>query len=174
VISGAPIFEVEAFTRQLHDSQWRWYSHDPATLRAADAYYRDFRHVKAGQALVLVLVLVLVLEIYEAFASSPNWEDTVLVVVYDEHGGFYDNVAPPPVNDHSGHKTLGVRVPALVIGPRVGRQVCHETPEHTSLIKTILQRFASNPQHAIRAMPGRVQQAPHLGMLGEAGPRTDR
>ncbi|HET9678180.1 MAG TPA: alkaline phosphatase family protein, partial [Solirubrobacterales bacterium] len=158
-LSGAPIFEVEAFTRQLHDSQWRWYSHDPATLRAADAYYRDFRHVKrdnfayfnrkkvswltegaeaaivahdsflddaakgelrdvswidpnfidlsvldpssnddhppsdvrAGQALVL--------EIYEALVKSPNWEDTVFVVVYDEHGGFYDHVPPPAVAD---------------------------------------------------------------------------
>jgi phospholipase C len=45
-MAGAPIFEVEAFTRQLHDSQWRWYSHDPATLRAADKLYRDFRHIK--------------------------------------------------------------------------------------------------------------------------------
>ncbi len=45
-IAGAPIFEVKAFTRQLHDSQWRWYSHDPATLRAADKTYRDFRHIK--------------------------------------------------------------------------------------------------------------------------------
>jgi len=232
-LSGAPIFEVEAFTRQLHDSQWRWYSHDPATLRAADGSYRDFKHlkrdnfayfnrkkiglvtegleagivthdsflddaakgelrdvswidpnfidlsvldpssnddhppsdVKAGQALVL--------EIYEALASSPNWEDTVLVIVYDEHGGFYDHVAPPPVNDRSGYETLGVRVPALIVGPRVSPSVCHETFEHTSLIKTILQRFAANPDHAIGAMPERVQRAPNLGVLLEAEPRTD-
>jgi phospholipase C len=232
-LGGAPIFEVEAFTRQLHDSQWRWYSHDPATLRAADARYRDFRHVnrdnfayfnrkklsletqvleaaivghdsflddaakgelrdvswidpnfidlsvldpnsnddhppsdvKAGQALVL--------EIYEALAKSPNWEDTVLVVVYDEHGGFYDHVAPPPVDDRSGYATLGVRVPALVVGPRVRKFVCHETLEHTSLIATILRRFASNPEHALRSMPERVWKAPHLGMLLEAEPRAD-
>jgi phospholipase C len=232
-LSGAPIFEVEAFTRQLHDSQWRWYSHDPATLRAADGYYRDFKHlkrdnfaffnrkkiglvtegleagivthdsflddaakgelrdvswidpnfidlsvldpssnddhppsdVKAGQALVL--------EIYEALASSPNWEDTVLVIVYDEHGGFYDHVAPPSVEDRSGYSTLGIRVPALVVGPRVKKFACHETFEHTSLIATILRRFASNPDHAIAAMPERVQQAPHLGVLLEDGPRTD-
>lgn len=231
-IAGAPIFEVEAFTRQLHDSQWRWYSHDPATLRAADGYYRDFRHikrdnfayfnrkkisweteaaeaaivthdsflddaakgelrdvswidpnfidlsvnesssnddhppsdVKAGQALVL--------EIYEALASSPNWEDTVLVIVYDEHGGFYDHVAPPPVSDRSGYDTLGVRVPALVVGPRVRQFVSHEVFEHTSLIATILRRFAANPDHAIAAMPERVGRAPHLGVLLEDAPRS--
>jgi phospholipase C len=40
-LANAPIFEVEAFTRHLEDSQWRWYSHDPATLRAADKRYRS-------------------------------------------------------------------------------------------------------------------------------------
>jgi phospholipase C len=231
-LGGAPIFEVEAFTHQLHDSQWRWYSHDPATLRAADKFYRDFRHinrdnfayfnrkklsletrlleaaivthdsflddaakgelrdvswidpnfidlsifdpnsnddhppsdVKAGQSLIL--------ELYEALAKSPNWEDTVLVIVYDEHGGFYDHVAPPAVEDRSGHATLGVRVPALVVGPRVRRFVCHETFEHTNLIATILWRFAANPHHAVGAMPERVQKAKHLGMLLEAEPRA--
>ena len=40
LVKDAPIYKVEAFTRQLADEQWRWYSHDPATLRAADARYR--------------------------------------------------------------------------------------------------------------------------------------
>ena len=233
-LGDAPIFEVEAFTRQLHDSQWRWYSHDPATLRAADKLYRDFRHirrdnftyfnrkklslktelleaaivahdsflddaakgelrdvswidpnfidlsildpnsnddhppsdVKAGQSLVL--------EIYEALASSPNWEDTVFVIVYDEHGGFYDHVEPPaPPDSGSGYPTLGVRVPALVVGPRVRNTVFSETLEHTSLIATILRRFAANPEHALKSMPERVQKAPHLGMLLAEEPRKD-
>jgi phospholipase C len=229
-IAGAPIFEVEAFTRQLHDSQWRWYSHDPATLRAADKLYRDFRHIKRDnftyfnrkklslvtEALEAAIVShdsflddaakgelrdvswidpnfidlsildpnsnddhppsdvragqSLVLEIYEALANSPAWEDTMLVIVYDEHGGFYDHVLPPAVDDASGYKTLGVRVPALVVGPRVGNFVCHDTFEHTSVIATILRRFAANPEHALRSMPERVQKAPHLGMLLEAEP----
>jgi phospholipase C len=232
-IAGAPIFEVEAFTRQLHDSQWRWYSHDPATLRAADKLYRDFSNIKrdnfayfnrkklslATQAAEAAIVShdsflddaakgelrdvswidpnfidlsvfdpnsnddhppsdvkagqSLVLELYEALASSPNWQDTVLVIVYDEHGGFYDHVPPPTVDDGSGYPTLGVRVPALVIGPRVGNFVCHNTFEHTSLIATILRRFAASPEQALRSMPKRVQQAPHLGMLLEAEPRSD-
>jgi phospholipase C len=33
-LENAPIYDVEAFTRQLTDDQWRWYSHDPATLRS--------------------------------------------------------------------------------------------------------------------------------------------
>jgi phospholipase C len=42
-LAGIPIYEVEAFTRQLDPGQWRWYSHDPATLRMADGRYRHFR-----------------------------------------------------------------------------------------------------------------------------------
>jgi phospholipase C len=232
-LADAPIFEVEAFTRQLDNSQWRWYSHDPATLRAADKLYRDFRHpnrnnfayfnrkrvrlaseliespivahdsflddaakgelrdvswidpnfvdlsvfdpnsnddhppsdIRAGQSLVL--------ELYEALARSPQWEDTVLVITYDEHGGFYDHVTPPPVNDSSDYSTLGVRVPALVVGPRVRKHVSHQTFEHTSLIATILRRFAANPEQALQAMPQRVRDAPHLGRLLEAEPRPD-
>lgn len=233
-LGGLPIFEDEAFTRQLEDSQWRWYSHDPATLRGIDPLYRDFHHVnrdnfayfdrkkvswdtelaeaaivthdsflddaakgqlrdvswidpnfidlsvldpnsnddhppsdvKAGQALVL--------EIYEALAKSPNWQDTMFVIVYDEHGGFYDHVPPPSVaDDGSGFTTLGVRVPAIVVGPRVRNHVSHEVFEHTSLIATIMRRFAADPEKALAAMPKRVQDAPHLGVLLEDGARAD-
>ena len=45
LLRNIPVFEVEAFTRHLDDAQWRWYSHDPATLRAADARYRDLLHL---------------------------------------------------------------------------------------------------------------------------------
>jgi hypothetical protein len=55
----------------------------------------------------------------------------------------------------------------------VRKFVSHQTFEHTSLIATILRRFASNPEHAIRAMPERVGRAPHLGTLLEPEPRND-
>ena len=79
--------------------------------------------------------------------SSPEWNDTLLVITYDEHGGFYDHVVPPPVPSRRrpGYATYGVRVPALVIGPRVRAHVCHELFDHTSLITTILRRFAPDP-----------------------------
>jgi phospholipase C len=235
VLKDAPLYKVEAFTRQLEDEQWRWYSHDPATLRAADARYRKFSDldrenfaffdrqkvslltrvleeaivspdsflddcaserlrdvswidpnfvdldvldpnsnddhppsdVRAGQAFVL--------EVYEALRNSAEWENTLLVVLYDEHGGFYDHVAPPALDfdDGSGYATYGVRVPALVVGPRVARGVCHRVFDHTTLIKTILQRFAAAPERAIAGMGPRVARAPHLGVVLLDDPRSD-
>jgi phospholipase C len=236
-LAGAPIYAVEAFTRQLAQEQWRWYSHDPATLRAADDNYRQFHlmddpykenfaffsrqtvslltkllegaslsgdsflddaakgrlrplswidpnfidlkvletasnddhppsDIRAGQSLVL--------EVYEALRKSPSWQDTLLVITYDEHGGFYDHVSPPGVaDDGSGHKTLGVRVPALLVGPRVPAQVCHEEFDHTTLIKTILQRFAADPAAAIAKMGPRVAAAQHLGVALADEPRNE-
>jgi phospholipase C len=123
--------------------------------------------VRAGQYLVL--------EAYEALVNSPDWADTIMVLVYDEHGGFFDHVNPPPVpgGDPSKYGTLGLRVPALVIGPRVRGPVYSETLEHTTLISTVLHAFAEEPLKAISAMPRRVRYAPHLGPLLEPEPRPE-
>jgi phospholipase C len=98
-----------------------------------------------------------------------------LIIAYDEHGGFFDHVSPPPPPEHdgSGYATLGVRVPALLVGPRLRRFVCHAVLEHTSLIATILRRFARDPDQAIATMPRRVQAAPDLGLTLEDHPRND-
>jgi phospholipase C len=94
--------------------------------------------VGAGQELVML--------VYNALASGPKWDTTLLLVVYDEHGGFYDHVPPPPAEDDDpamfGH--YGVRVPALVVSPWVAEKSASPTLfDHTTIIKTILTRFAS-------------------------------
>src|SRR5437870_13865337 len=56
----------------------------------------------AGQKLVLAL--------FDALARSPAWEKTLLVITYDEHGGFYDHLAPPSAaDDHPALRQLGPR-----------------------------------------------------------------
>ena len=67
-----------------------------------------------GQALVRRVV--------EAVVASPAWPKTLLLIVYDEHGGFYDHVPPPPgarVSPDFPVSTLGVRVPMFAISPWV-------------------------------------------------------
>jgi phospholipase C len=245
-LGSVPIFDLPAFTRHLADEDWRWYSHDPATLRAADGAYRDFDNLKqynfawfdrkqmgfttrGPQENLLRIVAPdsflddavngelrrvswidpnfvdvkvldthsnddhppsdilagqqLVFDVYDALTKSPDWEDTVLVITYDEHGGFYDHVVPPAVSDGSDYKTLGVRVPALIVGPRVRKHVCHEAFEgdeaeawdHTALIRSILKLcLGDGSQAVIEAMGGRVKdRRAHLGLMLEEDPRTD-
>ena len=79
--------------------------------------------------------------VYQALANSPHWESSLLVVTYDEHGGFFDHVSPPTVPDDfapDGFDQLGFRVPSFVVGPYVKNGVVSNTIfDHTSVIKTI-------------------------------------
>jgi phospholipase C len=82
-------------------------------------------------------------QVYQAVTSSPNWSRTLLVINFDEWGGFYDHVAPGSAPDARPDTTLrGFRVPALVISPRARRGfVAHNTYDHTSVLKTIQWRW---------------------------------
>jgi phospholipase C len=90
----------------------------------------------------------------EALVASPKWDKTLLVIVYDEHGGFYDHVPPVPAAQvsHDLLPTTGLRVPCFVISPWVqggtvfGSDALHF--DHTSILKTIARRFLSDhPPH---------------------------
>lgn len=115
--------------------------------------------VMAGQELILKL--------YNAVANGPKWNKTLLVVVYDEHGGFFDHVSPPPAEDDSpSFRHYGVRVPAFVVSPWVERgKVSSTVFDHTSIIKTILLRFCRDANNNIPDMGTRVNRATHLGSL---------
>ena len=81
--------------------------------------------------------------IYRALAESPQWSRSLFVVVFDEHGGFFDHVAPPLTEDPDpAFRQLGFRVPAIVAGPLVRRGAVVSTPfEHVSIAATLKTRF---------------------------------
>jgi phospholipase C len=129
----------------------------------------------------------LVSNVYNALLASPNWSKTLLIVTYDEHGGFYDHVSPrafTPQDDDPNFAKYGVRVPAFFISPWVGKgavygkQTNGQPPErvvfdHASILKTILNRFCNNGG-AVPQMTKRINTANDLSpLLTEAQPRTD-
>jgi phospholipase C len=81
--------------------------------------------------------------VVRALEESPQWRRSLLVITYDEHGGFYDHVAPPAAPErHAEFRQLGFRVPALVVGPSVRRGAVVSTPfDHTSILATLRTRF---------------------------------
>jgi phospholipase C len=172
-VADFPIVTRDSFLDDAAKGQLRevsWIDPNFINLHIFDTNSNDDHppsDVKAGQALVL--------DLYHALVNSPDWNDTLLVITYDEHGGFFDHVQPPkvPKGDGSRYATYGVRVPALVVGPRVRKGVSSELFDHTSLIKTILLRFARNPDQAIAAMGQRTSRAQHLGVVLQDRPRTD-
>jgi phospholipase C len=87
-------------------------------------------------------------QIYNAIASSPQYDSTLLVINYDEWGGFADHVVPPfaPVSAAESalgnDGRLGFRIPNLIIGPRAKRKhVEHTQFDHTSVLNMICWQF---------------------------------
>jgi phospholipase C len=120
-------------------------------------------------------------EVYEAIRNSPHWPRSMLVVLYDEHGGFYDHVVPPPAvppgdtipagvsQNQFAFDRLGVRVPAVVISPFIRRGLIdHTVYDHSSLLATIEHFYGLAPLTNRDAAAARFD---HL--LELASPRLD-
>lgn len=96
----------------------------------------------------------LVKKVYETIRNSPHWGNSLLLITFDEHGGFYDHVAPPAavppgdliteeyVQQHFQFDQLGVRVPAIVISPFTPKNIIdHTIYDHSSMLATIEKLF---------------------------------
>lgn len=93
------------------------------------------------------LAQALISDVYTTLALSPQWDKCLLVVTYDEHGGFYDHVTPPISGDDLvAFNHMGVRVPALIAGPYV-RQGCavNTVVDHVAILKTLATRWGIAP-----------------------------
>jgi phospholipase C len=96
---------------------------------------------------------------YEAIRNSPLWGRSLLVIAWDEHGGFFDHVPPPgavapgdtqPGDEHNKYgftfQQLGPRVPAVVISPLIPRNLIdHRLYDHTSIPATLEALFGLAP-----------------------------
>jgi phospholipase C len=81
-------------------------------------------------------------QLIDKIMHSPAWSSTVVIVAYDENGGFWDHV-PPPKLDRFGD---GTRVPAIIISPFARRHfVDHSTYDTTSITAFIEKRFGLAP-----------------------------
>jgi phospholipase C len=126
----------------------------------------------------------LIADVYNALRGNEElWKSTLLVVFYDEHGGFYDHVEPPPAvppDDHVARypgrrgpnlfqfDRLGVRVPAILASPWVKAGVINAQFDHTSLLKFMTEKWHLQP------LPSkRLQAANSIGIaLNQTAART--
>lgn len=82
--------------------------------------------------------------VVKALLSSPSWHRSVLIITYDEHGGFFDHVPPPvsPEGRPDPHDVLGVRVPTVVLSPYTRKGIAlNELFDHTTFLKSIAERW---------------------------------
>jgi phospholipase C len=121
-------------------------------------------------------------QVYEALRGGPAWNQTLLIITYDEHGGCYDHVAPPsgavPPDSTVGEygfdfTRFGVRVPAVLVSPLIEAGTVFRPPgdmplDHTSVLKTVETRWG------LPALTARDAAAQDVGdVLTLTTPRTD-
>lgn len=120
----------------------------------------------------------LIQRVYESIRSSSIWNQSLLIITYDEHGGFYDHCVPPPAippGDLPMHSNvnrngftfdqLGVRVPAVVVSPLIpANTIDHTVYDHSSISATLHYVFgtkfltnrdeqANNPAQVLATLP---------------------
>ncbi|HTE56607.1 MAG TPA: alkaline phosphatase family protein [Kofleriaceae bacterium] len=104
--------------------------------------------------------------VYAALAASPQWNNSLLVITYDEAGGFFDHVSPPLAADDrakQGFDQLGFRVPTVVAGPYVKQgHVSSVVRDHTSVLAHMAAMFGLEP------LTARVAAAADLSELLDA------
>ncbi len=128
--------------------------------------------------------------VYETLRQSDYWQDTMFIITFDEHGGFFDHVAPPkalPTGDDTNYSNkdhpfafnlLGVRVPAIVVSAfTAARTVIGDVKnpddpttifDHTSILRTVELCFGLQP------LTARDQGANSLDVaLNLSSPRQD-
>src|SRR3954447_19071755 len=119
----------------------------------------------------------LIAAVYNPLRANPDlFARTLLIVLYDEHGGFFDHVVPPetvPPDDHTQHyafNRLGFRVPAIFVSPLLDPGVVHTECDHTSLLKMAAETWAG-----VQPLGRRARQAnnPLASLRWRETPRTD-
>lgn len=116
--------------------------------------------------------------VYEAIRRSPLWPKSLLIINWDEHGGFYDHVAPPSAEPTGAHgrshgftfTQLGPRVPAVIVSPLIPKNLIEHRPfDHSAIPATIERVFNLQPLPRSRVALGNGVN--HLVSLST--PRTD-
>ncbi|MGH8804765.1 MAG: alkaline phosphatase family protein, partial [Polaromonas sp.] len=99
--------------------------------------------------------------VLEKLRASPQWPGMLIVITYDENGGYWDHVPPPPSGPGwSDRWDPGNRVPTLLIGPHVKRGHIDSTAyDTTSILKIVTRRFGLEPLPGVRANVGDLTAA---------------
>jgi phospholipase C len=125
------------------------------TLPAFALVDPDFSHGSEENSQDVSLGESFAARVVNAVMSSPSWPKTVLIWCYDEHGGYYDHVPPPPAvapddvqpklgpgDAPGGYDRYGFRVPGVVVSPWARkRYVSSVVHDHTSVLRLIEAKF---------------------------------
>ncbi|MGB8725615.1 MAG: alkaline phosphatase family protein [Terriglobales bacterium] len=182
-LKGISLFDIRHYSNFASDLGQPTYPYSYVFLEPSYDVTNDYKNSTSQHPLTdITLGEGLIKETYEAIRNSPHWNSSVLIITWDEHGGFYDHAVPPgavapgdttPQDKHSQYgftfQQYGPRVPAVVISPLVPKNVIdHRLYDHASITATIEAFFGINPLTQRDAKANRLD-----ALLSLNAPRPD-
>jgi phospholipase C len=159
-LKGISLFDIRHYSNLASDLGQPTYPYSYVFIEPSYDVLNDYKNSTSQHPLTdITLGEGLIKETYEAIRNSPHWNSSVLIITWDEHGGFYDHAIPPgavapgdtaPQDKHNQYgftfQQYGPRVPAIVISPLVPKNVVdHRLYDHASILATSEAFFGVNP-----------------------------
>jgi phospholipase C len=182
-LKGISLLDIRHYSNFSNDLAQPTYPYGYLFIEPSYDVLDDYKNSTSQHPLTdITLGEGLIKETYEAIRNSPHWNSSVLIITWDEHGGFYDHAAPPvavapgdtsPQDKNSQYgftfQQYGARVPAVVASPFVPQNVIdHRLYDHASIPATIESLFGLN------SLTQRDAQANRLDALVTlTAPRSD-
>jgi phospholipase C len=112
---------------------------------------------------------------YRAVTSSPEWKHTVLIINFDEWGGFFEHVPPSEAPDvDPNYRLRGFRVPCLLISPFARRgAIAQGVYDHTSILKMIEWRWGLPALSVRDANASNIAEALDFSVSNREAPQYD-
>ncbi|ORY98827.1 phosphoesterase family-domain-containing protein [Syncephalastrum racemosum] len=143
-----PGYDMSAFYQDCRNGSLKPYTYIEPAMFGVDQRLINDQHPHASEYYDLRRGELFYKQVYEAVRASPQWNEILMLLVWDEHGGFYDHIPPPTgvpnpdgITDPTFNFTrLGIRVPAVLISPYVPKGlVISDVHEHASVSSTMHQ-----------------------------------
>jgi phospholipase C len=147
-LKGISLFDIHHYCEFAQDLRQESFPYGYVFIEPSYDVLNEYRNSTSQHPLTdITLGEALIKETYEALRGSALWETSVLIITWDEHGGFYDHVNPPaavapgdsePKGEHNQYgftfEQYGPRVPALVISPLIPKNtIDHRLYDHASI-----------------------------------------
>ena len=159
-LKGISLFEIHHYSEFAGDLSQNTFPYGYVFVEPSYDVLNEYRNSTSQHPLTdITLGEGLIKETYEALRNSAIWDTSVLIITWDEHGGFYDHVTPPaavapgdsqPNDEYNQYgftfEQYGPRVPAIVISPLVPKNtIDHRLYDHASIPAMIKAVFGAGP-----------------------------
>ncbi|MGZ5597062.1 MAG: acid phosphatase [Usitatibacter sp.] len=150
--------------RHLKDGEEFFAAIDAGTLPHV-AFYKPFANLTQHPSYTVIQRGdTHIAQLLERLEKSPQWKNMVVIVTYDENGGYWDHVPPPSGPGWGDRWGPASRVPTIIVSPFARRGFVDHTPyDTTSILKLITRRFSLEPLPGVRSKAGDLTGALDLG-----------